>query len=352
MTTSIATLFKLGEACQCAYNLYESGKVLLTEYELVAVLAVENECYGYLAKNEENAILVFRGTCGIEDWTVNNLFYQKPFPRIDSGLVHAGFLGLFQALRTVEGESLEQLLLRDAINLPLYIAGHSLGGALAILAAVTFDSFNPILVTFGSPKVGDREFALTFDSLGLESHCFVNPVDVVTNLPLNTFYDLSDGAFYERNWQHVGNQYSCNFNFGTLTSNHLLDNYVACLVSDIGYVANNLRYSSFDPLCDINRSSQWTKVRALHLKHYPKCVLTDISYKEVDDMEVHHVKSFHEHPELELEPSNLRTIRRPFHWLFGHFLNWEKINSHFDEDIITQKSLACLWREISWGNST
>ncbi len=43
-------------------------------------------------------------------------------------------------------------------------------------------------------------------------------------------------------------------------------------------------------------------------------------------LEVHHVLPFHLHPRQELEPSNLITLCRRCHLLFGHWDDWQSFN--------------------------
>ncbi len=66
---------------------------------------------------------------------------------------------------------------RAADHLPadqveLYILGHSLGGAVATLCAYDiacrFPGYNPVLVTFGSPPVGNIDFAIDFNKVMVE----------------------------------------------------------------------------------------------------------------------------------------------------------------------------------------
>jgi hypothetical protein len=69
----------------------------------------------------------------------------------------------------------------------IWFTGHSLGAALATLAAARSPRLDG-LYTFGSPRVGDAGFAAAFARLlserGIEYHRFVNNNDVVTTVPL------------------------------------------------------------------------------------------------------------------------------------------------------------------------
>lgn len=118
------------------------------------------------------AVLVFRGSAGrLDNWLAN--FDLKPEPWPTGGRVHAGFkdalLGfwpaILEALREIDG--------------PVFYTGHSLGAALATLAA----SLRPprALYTFGSPRVGDAVFVRTLRSQPI--YRVATPRDIVTRMP-------------------------------------------------------------------------------------------------------------------------------------------------------------------------
>jgi hypothetical protein len=74
----------------------------------------------------------------------------------------------------------------------IWVTGHSLGAALATLAAQRCDRLHG-LYTFGSPRVGDEGFAESFRQLikgkfGIEYYRFVNDKDIVTTVPPQGFY--------------------------------------------------------------------------------------------------------------------------------------------------------------------
>lgn len=90
----------------------------------------------------------------------------------------------------------------------------------------------------------------------------------------------------------------------------------------------------------IQRSSRWRKVREVHLKNNPKCELCEGAKK----LRVHHIKPFHTHPELELEPTNLITLCECLsygincHLLVGHLGNFRKVNHNSVADIAVWNS--------------
>jgi len=82
------------------------------------------------------------------------------------------------------------------------------------------------------------------------------------------------------------------------------------------------------------RSPKWGEIKRIHLIINPKCEACGGTKK----LQVHHIKSFRTHPELELEPSNLWTLCnrrwRRCHFIFAHFYNWRRINPNVVEDTI------------------
>ena len=64
----------------------------------------------------------------------------------------------------------------------LYITGHSLGGAMATIAASRLKDEIEALYTYGSPRVGTRKFVKSFSNV--EHYRHVNNNDVVTSIPL------------------------------------------------------------------------------------------------------------------------------------------------------------------------
>jgi len=104
------------------------------------------------------------------------------------GHVHIGFL---RGVEAVEGALRE--FDRTASAVPnVWVNGHSLGGALAVLAAVRLKINKicaPFLFTYGQPAVGLNDFAERF-SLELPGRLwrFVNQSDIVTRVPPGPFY--------------------------------------------------------------------------------------------------------------------------------------------------------------------
>ncbi len=103
-------------------------------------------------------VLCFRGTQQVRDWLTNLRSSPVPIanPKTGEGNIgnmHKGFHDAFTSARRAIFERLEA---EDVKNLPLYITGHSLGGALAVVATWYISSKQlAACYTFGAPRVGD-----------------------------------------------------------------------------------------------------------------------------------------------------------------------------------------------------
>lgn len=82
------------------------------------------------------------------------------------------------------------------------------------------------------------------------------------------------------------------------------------------------------------RSSHWPTVRKHYLGMHPVCAVCGGSEK----LEVHHVRPFHIHPDLELDPGNLITLCESnhggvnCHLAFGHLSNFKSWNESVRDD--------------------
>ncbi len=119
------------------------------------------------------AVLVFRGTEQKTEDYVTDLEAGKIF-LIDSKVgIHEGFLEAFNSVWSSISREL------SGLSCPLFFTGHSLGAALATLAAAWHAP--KALYTFGSPRVGNEYFAATLASL--PHYRVVDDEDVITTVP-------------------------------------------------------------------------------------------------------------------------------------------------------------------------
>lgn len=122
---------------------------------------------GWLFTSEEMNVLLFVGSNDFQDWLTNldAHMIESWDAKLAGGIgyVHHGFQ---QALDEVRPQITDLLSGTQAFNgAPLFIIGHSLGGAMAALAALSLArhaEFAPTAVyTFGSPRPGDKDLSRT-----------------------------------------------------------------------------------------------------------------------------------------------------------------------------------------------
>ncbi|NJM99127.1 MAG: lipase family protein [Phormidesmis sp. RL_2_1] len=161
----------------------------------------DRDTQAYMFRTDQFMVLAFRGSQEPKDWLTNFTTRLRNFTiRKDGvtaissyrkGRVHTGF---FLAWAIIEEPVLAEIQrwtkeLAQAGKLlpPLYITGHSLGGALATIAAAALID-NGIRVegvyTFGQPRVGDRTFITQLNAnTGGKVFRFVNNNDIVPHVP-------------------------------------------------------------------------------------------------------------------------------------------------------------------------
>ena len=77
-----------------------------------------------------------------------------------------------------------------------------------------------------------------------------------------------------------------------------------------------------------SRSPHWQKLAHDTVVAHPFCAASGLKH----DLQVHHERPFHVHPELELDPSNLIVLNRTYHLIFGHLGDWKSWNADVRKD--------------------
>lgn len=181
----------LGKAASLAYkDGPDIHKVLQTEnWEFPNFHFFDKDgTQAFIMGNDDTIVIAFRGTqpnC-LRDWMTDfqcALVKREGLP----GRVHRGFSN---SLDHVWADLLAKVKEFQDAEQPILITGHSLGAALATLAAAKLKAMAiPVngLYTFGSPRVGDANFVKTYKSFNIPTFRFVNNNDVVTRVAPRTF---------------------------------------------------------------------------------------------------------------------------------------------------------------------
>jgi triacylglycerol lipase len=154
--------------------------------------------WAYILEGKEIIVLAFRGTVSQKNWHADfNAALIHP-PNTDANLrVHEGFYRAFSNLsdgtKGIETK-ITEVKQETQGQIPIYITGHSLGGALAqISAAVLGNDQIAACYTFGSPRVGNLVFDLWVKP---PSYRLVNYADIVPQVPPPLVYRHSGDPRY------------------------------------------------------------------------------------------------------------------------------------------------------------
>jgi len=193
-------------ACDLAYqdDPGEAAREFLG-LDAVAFAHAESSTQGFAGRGDGFAVLAFRGSErpreNPRDWLTN---FEKIQSQEDpfTGQVHTGFSRAVNASWDTIDPVLRRALAAGAAvgaddpGVPLYLTGHSLGGALATLASFRLSSgqlpaagTNPAVrfvpratYTFGAPRVGNTAFCAALVKPPL--YRVVNNLDIVPLVPL------------------------------------------------------------------------------------------------------------------------------------------------------------------------
>lgn len=197
------TAAAMAAACQFAYFPQDRGaEAFQNEFGLAAKLISVDNTQAYVAVNDANIVIAFRGSQdptsidGLKDWLLTNAVNLLILPEgklatefVAAGVgarFHQGFVGaITEVWEPLFAEVEREFKAKDR---PVWVTGHSLGGALALLCGWLLKrKFIPVhrIVTFGAPMVGNAPVAeaLAREFPGRIAR-YVNAPDPVPLLPM------------------------------------------------------------------------------------------------------------------------------------------------------------------------
>nr|GEZ06792.1 phospholipase A(1) DAD1, chloroplastic-like [Tanacetum cinerariifolium] len=172
-----------------------------TNSSWIGYVAVCNDEEEIARLGRRDVVIAFRGTATCLEWIENlrAMLTSMPHdvtPEKKRAMVQQGFLSMYTSA-TPETPSLRDMV-REEISrivetygnepLSVTITGHSLGAALAKLTAydITYTCKHSPMVTvvsFGGPRVGNRNFRSQLEKSGTRVLRIVNSTDVITKVP-------------------------------------------------------------------------------------------------------------------------------------------------------------------------
>ena len=192
----------LARACELAYyNEPEGPTRFRSELGLEARLISGDNTQVYVGDNDRSIVVAFRGSeapttlDGFKDWLLTNANNYLILPEGRAGTdfaaagvgarFHRGFLEALAMVWEPLQAAVSQAL--QTKERPLWVTGHSLGGALALLAAWRLQrNFLAVheIVTFGAPMIGNEAAAKAFEQeFAGKIFRYIDLEDVVPHLP-------------------------------------------------------------------------------------------------------------------------------------------------------------------------
>lgn len=180
----------------------------------------------YYVYNANKVIVAWRGTASLFDVGTDLAFRPVNSEACDSdktqctsllpaGKVHTGFWSGYSRVEKKFKEEVETL--KDLLaNLKLFICGHSLGGALALIHAAKLKDYNPILYTYGMPRTFTRDAVMQLSEITHFRH--VNDNDPVPAVPAEANLD---NELYKL-WGWFGGTLGFFWSLGELLANQMV----------------------------------------------------------------------------------------------------------------------------------
>jgi triacylglycerol lipase len=238
-------------------NDFENGQTfsLPAPYTLVQTYLTdepfEGENFGgmvpiaYVATQGANIYVVFRGTKTVVEWFDDAQLGQVPYTFLPSGgLTEQGFTSVYATIHDEIVQTVNQLAQSGSFT-TLYVTGHSLGGALAVLAAPELAKAtpfaSPVMYSFAGPRTGNPKFGLSsYDPNVATSWRVVNTNDLIPKLPNQVTVVFEGGTYKTYFYEHVatelditfGNPVSGPTDVTDIEFNHSLCNYYNTLCAE------------------------------------------------------------------------------------------------------------------------
>ena len=144
--------------------------------------------FGFLAARDADVYVVIRGTKTPLEW-LDDFTAQPVALELNGqpwGHVTLGFKLLFDDLGPQIIQALTTYQAGGGALDSIYVTGHSLGAALAHLAAAGISAqfgVKPVSYTFCGPRTGDTQFAATIEATQLQTWRIFNTEDIVPTAP-------------------------------------------------------------------------------------------------------------------------------------------------------------------------
>jgi len=145
--------------------------------------------------------ICFRGTSSFLDWKTNLNFKLSKYTKNNEEFkLHSGYYNSYMSIKLPLINYLKNYSYDN-----IYITGHSLGGSLATICSFDlidhsdFINKNITCITFGAPRIGNKQFMKLYRKYNISIHRIVISSDPVPKLPLNSEYVHVSSSIYFKN---------------------------------------------------------------------------------------------------------------------------------------------------------
>jgi hypothetical protein len=225
------------------------------------------QCFISIYEPLDALLVCFRGTNSFEDWMHNINAIKQIMPieglrKKEYPHVHSGFYCQFKSLERFIDLHISQYK-ENRKKTHLLFVGHSLGAALSSIASLHYyhKCFGSKItcINFGSPRVGNSDFASLFNKTIQYKKRFVNYLDPVPELPSRfRFKHVDDKTYFDEKGNMIENfekssccSYpvkllkACNVCKKNVIGEHLMDKYYSL-------INNEIFQPNLDPVEEVN----------------------------------------------------------------------------------------------------
>lgn len=218
--------------CYQTYPFFEKDELVLpADFKLIhsfngmaGVTEKTEEKFGFWAESQDRIVLAFRGSDSTPNLDSDLDLFQIPFPYVENaGQSHRGITRVYQSMR----KELLEISANISKDKPIYLTGHSLGGDLAIMAALDFavntPLKDPMVYTYAAGRPGDSAFSKKYNDHVKNSYRIFNTHDFIPTLPGVEYPPpfTETGLFYK----HVDISIPIGFQLNNVFLNHRINCY-------------------------------------------------------------------------------------------------------------------------------
>lgn len=188
----IITKAKMCKICYSKLTKFNitKNKMLNIYDNYIPIIETKTKSACYIFYNKNQIDICFKGTSTINDICFNFDIYPRIFIN-EKIRIHNGFLKKYLSMKNNIIKNINQILNENDIK-EISFNGHSSGGAIANIASLDmsyiYENMNIKCVTFGAPRVGNKEFIEEYNKRIQKSLRIVNENDIITQVPLPIIY--------------------------------------------------------------------------------------------------------------------------------------------------------------------